>query len=171
MLTLGYGCCPRSADSKSSWHMGMGCVEARALLEPGPSFCWDPALKGSTSPSSSFFYALGKVEVDKIHRRQVLRSRALPTPARASATPPRADPAPSRRLAPPERHFHASHPRYSLLHSCLRRSSILLFYSAQGRWWRTEAGRRPRRCPYGPGGRLVTRGAGGGVAGYVPSPR
>ena len=150
--------------------MGIGCVEARALLEPGPSFCWGPALKGSTSPSSSFFYALGKVEVDKIHRRQVLRSRALPTPARASATPPRADPAPSRRLAPPERHFHASHPRYSLLHSCLRRSSILLFCSAQGRWWRTEAGRRPRRCPYGPGGRLGTRG-GGRVAGYVPSPR
>ena len=151
--------------------MGIGCVEARALLEPGPSFCWGPALKGSTSPSSSFFYAPGKVEVNEIHRRQVRRPRALPTPARASATPPRADPAPSRRLAPPERHFHASHPRYSLLHSCLRRSSILLFYSAQGRWWRTEAGRRPRRCPYGPGGRLVTRGGGGGVAGYVPSPR
>ena len=68
--------------------MGIGCVEARALLEPGPSFCWGPALEGSTSPSSWFFYTLGKVEVDKIHRRQVLRSRALPTPARASATPP-----------------------------------------------------------------------------------
>ena len=75
-----------SEDEKKLWLL-YNCVEARALLEPGPSFCWGPALEGSTSPSSWFFYTLGKVEVDKIHRRQVRRSRALPTPARASPPP------------------------------------------------------------------------------------
>ena len=119
--------CPRSADSKSSRHMGIGCVEARALLEPGPSFCWGPALEGSTSPASSLFFTPGKV--DDIDARCAARA-PFPPPVRASATPPapRADPAHSRRLAPPKRRFHVSQPRYSLLPSCLRRSSILFFY-------------------------------------------
>jgi len=45
------------ARDKSSPGVGIGCVEARGLLEllaPGASFCWGPALQGSTAPSSSW---------------------------------------------------------------------------------------------------------------------
>ena len=55
--TLSCSCCPRSANSKSSRRRSISCVEARALLELGPSFCWGPALEGPTSPSSLFFDA------------------------------------------------------------------------------------------------------------------
>ena len=90
----------------------IGCVEARALLEPGPSFCWGPALEGPTSPSSSLFDA---GQVDEIHARCAARA-PCPPPARASATPPapRTD---SAALHCP--HFACTpHNRLTIVHSC-----------------------------------------------------
>ena len=75
----------------------LGCVKVRDCWEPlsaGSSFCWDPELQGSTSPSSSLdSRRRGKqTEIDDMVRR----ARAPHTLARALATLPatRTDPAP-----------------------------------------------------------------------------
>ena len=102
--TLDCSCCPRSANSRSIQCRGIGCIEARVLLEPGPSFCWGPALEGPTSPSSSRSSTPGKV--DEIDARCAARA---PCPPLQAPQPPRAHPTHQfRRLAPPTHRLHAS---------------------------------------------------------------
>ena len=105
MPTLGCSCSPRSADSKRSQCRGMGCVKAIALLEPGPSFCWGPALEGPTSPSSTRSSMPGKVDEIDTPGAPLVR----PPPCKRLSHPAR----PThrfRRLAPHTLRLHASQP-------------------------------------------------------------
>ena len=112
MPTLGCSCSPRSANSKRSQFRGMGCVKAIALLEPGPSFCWGPALEGPTSPSSTRSSTPGKVDEIDTPGAPLVR----PPPCKRLSHPAR----PThrfRRLAPPTLRLHASQPPH--LHCAL----------------------------------------------------
>ena len=105
MPTLGCSCSPRSANSKRSQFRGMGCVKAIALLEPGPSFCWGPALEGPTSPSSTRSSTPGKVDEIDTPGAPLVR----PPPCKRLSHPAR----PThrfRRLAPHTLRLHASQP-------------------------------------------------------------
>ena len=134
--SFGCSCSPRSANSKRSQCRGMGCVKAIALLEPGPSFCWGPALEGPTSPSSTRSSMPGKVDEIDTPGAPLVRPPPLQAPQ-----PPRSPHAP----IPPPCTTHASLARLTTasppLCDRVRRSSTLPFYLDQSRGWRVNATR------------------------------
>ena len=165
MPTLGCSCSPRSANSKRSQCRGMGCVKAIALLEPGPSFCWGPALEGPTSPSSTRSSTPGKVDEIDTPGAPPVRT---PLPASSSAAPPapRTDPAALHRPR------FACTPRnrlISIVRSCAQELNFALLPRPELRVARQGdgdpvAGQWQRHGPCGPCG---CSGAQGTVKGWV----
>ena len=89
----GAGAVPQPEQERETKRSQSTCAE------PGSSFCWGPALQGSTSPSSSRSSTLGQADRARCEVRQ---PPTPPPPCARTSTPPpapRTDPAPSGRLA------------------------------------------------------------------------
>ena len=146
----------------------IGCVEARALLEPGPSFCWGPALEGPTSPSSSLFDA---GQVDEINARCAARA---PCPPLRAPQPPRPPHAP----IPPPCTAHTSLARLTTASPLCTRAQELDFAllprlpRPESRVARQDDAVAARRRRHGPRGPCERSGAQGAVKGVgVAAPR